>query len=129
MPLAVAAFAVLPVLAKEQGVIDPGKSPGVFPRLRHAVISTLTALRGEDGHRVFSLPALIAPSAGTMNAVHAWCPGRYNGKDALQISNCTLLGYVGGNMVLELLPSGPHFLLCRTHLNNWHGTPSSGSNP
>ena len=30
---------------------------GVFPRLRHAVISTLTARRGEDGHRVFSFPA------------------------------------------------------------------------
>ena len=31
---------------------------GVFPRLRHAVISTLTARRGEDGHRVFSFPRL-----------------------------------------------------------------------
>ena len=29
---------------------------GVFPRLRHAVISTFTARRGVDGHRVFSLP-------------------------------------------------------------------------
>jgi hypothetical protein len=37
---------------------------GVFPRLSHAVISTLTARRGEDGHRVFSFPALIAPYAG-----------------------------------------------------------------
>jgi hypothetical protein len=39
---------------------------GVFPRLRHAVISTLTAHRGDDGHRVFSFPALIAPYAGSM---------------------------------------------------------------
>ena len=31
---------------------------GVLPRLRHAVISTLTARRGEDGHRVFSFPPL-----------------------------------------------------------------------
>ena len=29
---------------------------GVLPRLRHAVISTLTARQGKDGHRVFSFP-------------------------------------------------------------------------
>src|SRR5580704_3324484 len=27
---------------------------GLFPRLRHAVISTVTARRGDDGHRIFS---------------------------------------------------------------------------
>lgn len=52
---------------------------GVFPRLRHAVIFTLTARRGEDGRRVFSFPALVAPYAGSMTAVYAWYPGRYNG--------------------------------------------------
>ncbi len=102
---------------------------GVFPRLRHAVISTLTARRGEDGHRVFSLPALIAPYAGTMTAVYAWYPGRYNGKDALRMGNYTMLGYVGGNIALEFLYSGPHSLLHRMHLNNGHGAPASGSNP
>ena len=40
---------------------------GVFPRLRHAVISTLSARRGEDGRRVFSLPALVAPYAGSID--------------------------------------------------------------
>jgi hypothetical protein len=102
---------------------------GVFPRLRHAVISTLTARRGEDGHRVFSFPALIAPYAGSMTAVYAWYPGRYNGKDALRMGNYTMLGYVGGNVALEFLYSGPHSLLSRMHLNNGHGAPSPGSNP
>lgn len=37
---------------------------GVVPRLSHAVTSTLIARRGVEGHRVFSLPALIAPYAG-----------------------------------------------------------------
>jgi hypothetical protein len=41
---------------------------GVFPRLRHAIISTFTARRGEDGHRVFSFSDLVAPYAGTMTA-------------------------------------------------------------
>src|SRR5580658_9703419 len=27
---------------------------GVFPRLRHAMVSTLTGRRGQDGHRMFS---------------------------------------------------------------------------
>ena len=102
---------------------------GVFPRLRHAVASTLTARRGQDGHSVFSLPALIAPYAGSMTAVYAWYPDRYNGEDALRMGNYTMLGYVGGNIALEFIYSGPHSLLHRMHLNNGHGAPDPGSNP
>jgi hypothetical protein len=102
---------------------------GVFPRLRHAVVSTLTARRGEDGHRVFSFPALIAPYAGSMAAVYAWYPDRYNGEDAFRMGNYTMLGYMGGNMALEFLYSGPHSLLHRMHLNNTHGAADPGSNP
>src|SRR5271169_1408841 len=102
---------------------------GVPPRLRHAIISTLTARRGDDGHRVFSFPALIAPYAGAMTAVYAWYPGRYNGKDALRMGNYTMLGYVGGNIALEFLYSGPHSLLHRMHLNNGHEAPDPSPNP
>lgn len=102
---------------------------GVLPRLRHAVFSTLTARQGNDGHSVFSFPALIAPYAGTMTAVYAWYPGRYNGKDALRMGNYTMLGYVSANIALEFLYSGPHSLLSRMHLNNPHGAPSPGANP
>jgi hypothetical protein len=102
---------------------------GVLPRLRHAVISTLTARQGTDGHRVFSLPALVAPYAGTMTAVYAWYPSRYNGKDALRMGNYTMLGYVGGNIAWEFLFSRPHSLLSRMHLSNAHTAPTSGENP
>jgi hypothetical protein len=102
---------------------------GVFPRLRHAVISTLTARQGDDGHRVFSIPALLAPYAGTMTAVYLWYPDRYSGKDALRMGNYSLLGYVGGNIALEFLYSGPHSLLSRLHLNKAQAAPASGSNP
>jgi hypothetical protein len=102
---------------------------GIYLRFRHALISTLTARRGEDGQRVFSFPVLIAPYAGTMTAVYAWYPGRYNGKDALRMGNYTMLGYVGGNIALEFLYSGPHSLLSRMHLNRAHGAPSSDSRP
>jgi hypothetical protein len=94
---------------------------GLFPRLGHAVISTFTSRRGEDGHRVFSFPALIAPYAGTMTAVYAWYPGRYNAMDGFRMGNYSLLGYVGGNLALEFLYSGPHSWLSRMHLNNGHG--------
>jgi hypothetical protein len=93
---------------------------GAFPRLSHAVISTFTARRGDDGHRVFSLPALVAPYVGTMTAVYAWYPSRYDGRDALRMGNYSLLGYVGGNIALEFLYSGPHSLLSRLHLSNAH---------
>jgi hypothetical protein len=101
---------------------------GVFPRLSHAVISTLTARRGEDGHRVFSLPALIAPYAGSVTAVYGWYPSRYGAKDAFRMGNYTMLGYVGANIGLEFFYSGPHSLLGRMHLNNAHGAPDSGWN-
>jgi hypothetical protein len=102
---------------------------GIFPRLGHAVISTFTARRGADGHRVFSIPALVAPYAGTMTAVYAWYPGRYNASDGFRMGNYSLLAYVGGNVALEFLYSGPHSLLTRMHLNNGHGAPTAGSKP
>jgi hypothetical protein len=102
---------------------------GGFPRSRHAVISTFTARRGHDGHRVFSLPALVAPYAGTMVAVYGWYPGRYGAKDAFRMGNYSVLGYVGGNVALEFLYGGPHSLLSRMHLNNTHGAPSPGTTP
>ena len=45
---------------------------GFFPRMRHALISTFTGRRGEDGHRVFSIPSLVAPYVGELVAVNAW---------------------------------------------------------
>jgi hypothetical protein len=101
----------------------------VFPRLRHAVISTLTARRGQDGHRVFSFPALVAPYAGTMTAVYGWYPHRYGAKDALRMGNYNLLEYLVGNIALEFLYSGPHSLRSRMHLNNGHGAESPGLEP
>jgi hypothetical protein len=102
---------------------------GVFPRLRHAVLSTFTARRGVDGHRVFSFPDLVSPYAGTMTAVYGWYPGRFDYKDAFRMGNYSLLGYVGANISLEFLYSGPHSLLTRMHLNDTHGAPDPGSKP
>jgi hypothetical protein len=102
---------------------------GVLPRLSHAVISTLTARRGEDGHRVFSIPALVAPYAGTMTAVYAWYPRRYDARDALRMGSYSMVGYVAANIGLEFFYSGPHSLLTRMHLNNGHGAPYPDMEP
>jgi len=102
---------------------------GVFPRLRHALVSTFTSRRGPDGHRVFSFPALVAPYAGTMTAVYAWYPRRYDAKDGLRMGNYSLLAYAGGNVGLEFLYSGPHSWLSRMHLNSARRAPSPGSQP
>jgi hypothetical protein len=64
-----------------------------------------------------------------MAAVYGWYPNRYNAKDGFRMGNYSLLGYVGGNVALEFLYSGPHSLLTRMHLNNGHAAPVSGSNP
>jgi hypothetical protein len=101
---------------------------GAFPRLRHAVLSTLTARRGEDGHRVFSIPALVAPYAGSMTAVYGWYPNRFGAMDGFRIGNYSMLAYMGGNVALEFFYNGPHSLLSRMHLNNSHGAPDPGPN-
>jgi hypothetical protein len=101
---------------------------GMFPRLRHAAISTLTGRQGEDGHRVFSFPALVAPYAGSMAAVYGWYPNRYGVKDGFRMGNYSLLAELGGNIGLEFLYSGPHSLLSRMHLSNGHGAPDPGPN-
>ncbi len=101
---------------------------GVLPRLKNAVISTLTARRGEDGHRVFSIPALVAPYAGSMTATYGWFPARYDAKDAFRMGNYSLLGFVAENIALEFIYSGPHSLLSRMHLNNTREAPDQGPN-
>ncbi len=101
---------------------------GIFPRVRHALVSTLTARRGEDGHRVFSIPTLVGPYAGTMTATYGWYPNRYNAKDAFRTGNYSLLAFAGENIALEFFYSGPHSLLHRMHLNNAHGSPEPGPN-
>jgi hypothetical protein len=101
---------------------------GFFPRMEHAVISTFTSRRGDDGHRVFSVPALVAPYAGTMTAVYGWYPSRYGAKDAFRMGNYSILGYMGGNIALEFIYGGPHSLLSRMHIGNRHA-PDSGSKP
>jgi hypothetical protein len=86
---------------------------GLLPRFEHAVISTVTARRGEDGHRVFSVPSVVSPYAGTMAAVYGWFPDRYNAKDGFRMGNYALLGFVGGNVALEFIYGGPHTLMSR----------------
>jgi hypothetical protein len=100
---------------------------GVFPRFRHAMFSTLTGRRGEDGHRVFSVPSLVAPYAGSFTAVYGWYPGRFNASDAFRIGNYNLLVYAAGNVLLEFLPSGPHSPLSKFHLQNHHDAPSNST--
>jgi hypothetical protein len=93
---------------------------GVWPRMSHAVISTFTGRHGEDGHRTFSLPALVSPYAGSMTAVYGWYPNRYGAKDAFRIGNYSLLTNIGWNIALEFLHSGRHSLLGRVQLSNRH---------
>ena len=83
---------------------------GLFPRLGHAAISTVTGRYGEDGHRRFSFAALVAPYAGTMTAVYGWYPGRYGPKDGFRMGNYALLAFVGGNIAREFIYGGPHTL-------------------
>ncbi len=85
-------------------------------RLEHALLSTVTARRGEDGHRTFSFASLVAPYAGGEVAALAWYPSRYNDKDGFRIGNYNLAVQAGLNVALEFIYGGPHTFLGRHHV-------------
>ncbi len=108
---------------KEDTLYYPCECRGVFPRLGHAVVSTVTARHGDDGHRAFSISAFAAPYAGTITAVYAWYPGSYGAKSALRMGNYNLLGELGENILLEFFHRKPHPMLTSMHLTNAHLAP------
>ena len=100
---------------------------GIFARTKHALISTVTARRGDDGHRVISFSAIAAPYAGTEAAALLWFPNRYDAMDGFRMGNYNLLIQGGLNLALEFIYGGPHTLLSHHHvpvLSN-----ATGSNP
>jgi hypothetical protein len=102
-------------LLREDTLYYPCSCRRFLPRLEHALLSTLTARRGDDGHRVFSVPALIAPFAGTEAATLGWYPSRYEPMDGARIGAYNLLYQATGNVALEFVYGGPHTLLSRVH--------------
>ncbi|HKN74506.1 MAG TPA: hypothetical protein VJW94_04970 [Candidatus Acidoferrum sp.] len=102
---------------------------GVFRRMEHAVISTVTARHGADGHRRLSLPALIAPYAGTTTAIYGWYPPRYDVKDGLRMGNYALLAFVAGNIAREFIYGGPHTLLSQVDRPGSLGAASAETAP
>jgi len=96
---------------------------GILHRTEHALISTVTARRGEDGHRVFSFASLAAPYAGTETAALLWYPGAdsfrprgFGPMDGFRMGNYNLLVQAGLNLALEFVYGGPHTLLSHHHV-------------
>ena len=80
----------------------PCECKGIWPRVGHALKSAITARAGADGHRVFSVPALVGPYAGAFSTL-AWYPSRYGPKDGFRTGNYDLLDSVGESIALEFL--------------------------
>jgi hypothetical protein len=109
-------------LLKEDTFYYSCQCTGVWPRLKHAVLSSFTGRRGEDGHRVLSAPSILSPFAGTFTATYLWYPKRYEAQDAARMGMNGLLACIGGNISLEFLYGGPHSLL-KGRINMLKGTP------
>ena len=75
---------------------------GVLPRLGHALLSGVTA-RATDGHRVVSIPDLVAPYAGGLAAAGAWYPDRFGPKDGIRRGTISLGIRAGVSVVHEFL--------------------------
>ena len=115
-------------ILREDAAYYPCECRGFFPRLRHALISTLTARHGTDGHTVFSVPGLVSPYAGTMTAL-AWYPDRYGVKDGFRMGNYNLAGQAAGNLALEFIYGGPHSMFSHIHSFKAPGGTSADQNP
>jgi hypothetical protein len=89
---------------------------GFGHRLEHALISTVTARRGADGHRTFSFSALAAPYAGTEAAALLWYPSRFDAMDGFRMGNINLAVQAGYNIAFEFIYGGPHTLLAKHHI-------------
>ncbi len=90
----------------------PCACKGFLPRVGYALKSHITARAGDDGHRVFSIPALVAPYAGSFSTL-LWYPSRYGPEDAFRRGNYRLLYSFGESVALE-------FLLPLTHKLHRH---------
>lgn len=80
----------------------PCSCTGLWPRAKHALISSFTARAGPDGHRVFSTPAISSPYAGAFGSL-AWYPPRFGPKDAFRTGNYDLLAGIGTSFADEFL--------------------------
>jgi hypothetical protein len=89
---------------------------GFGHRLEHALISTVTARRGDDGHRTFSVSSFVAPYAGGEAAALLWYPGRYDASDGFRMGNYNLAIQAGLNIAIEFIYGGPHTLLGKHHV-------------
>jgi hypothetical protein len=89
---------------------------GFGHRLEHALISTVTARRGADGHRTFSFSALAAPYTGTEAAALLWYPSRFDAMDGFRMGNINLAVQAGYNIAFEFIYGGPHTLLAKHHI-------------
>ena len=89
---------------------------GFGHRLEHALISTITARRGTDGHRTFSFSSLAAPYAGTEAAALLWYPSRFDAMDGFRMGNINLAVQAGYNVAFEFIYGGPHTLLAKHHI-------------
>jgi hypothetical protein len=106
---------------------------GIWPRLKHAVVWTVMAHQGADGHMAVALPALLAPYAASAVSVYGWYPRRYGAKDAFRLGNYGLLDYLGGNVSLEFLSPPLHAKrsgwMARLHLDDRHLAPERVEGP
>jgi hypothetical protein len=103
-------------LLREDTIYYRCECDGFVPRLKHALISTVTARKGEDGHTVFSIPNLVAPYAGGEAAANLWYPSRFGPKDGFRFGNYNLAVQAGLNVAYEFIYGGPHTLLSRHHV-------------
>jgi len=101
---------------------------GFLHRVRHALVSTVTARHGEDGHTYFSISGLASPYVGTLTAM-AWYPERYGYKDALRMGNYNLAGQAAGNLALEFIYGGPHTMFSNIRHSKSQGGTQPDPNP
>ena len=86
---------------------------GLTRRFVHAAVSSVTARRGNDGHRTFSLALTASPFASSMLAANTWIPARNGRQLGLAMSEHVLLRRFVQDETLEFVRANPDSMLAR----------------
>jgi hypothetical protein len=84
---------------------------GLGRRFFHAAMSSVTARRGDDGHRALSAALIVSPFVGPMVAANTWIPTHNGPRLGFNMGAHNLLGQFAQDEALEFVYGGPNTML------------------
>jgi hypothetical protein len=75
----------------------------IWDKYENAVLAEVSARRGADGHRGFSVTPILAGFSGPLIAYNAWYPAGYSNADALHHAALGFITRIGFHLLREFI--------------------------